>query len=128
MHRDVRTRLKWLTLLYFLALLWIVALANSGTLRVFITHIPNGDKICHFLLIGGLAYLIDLSFGARSVRQRRFVLPIGSLLVGAVVVLEEISQLWLVHRTFEPADLMADAAGILVGGRLAMSHDSDESC
>jgi len=43
----------------------------------------------------------------------------GSLWIGAVVVLEEISQLWIAHRAFELADLAADGAGIWVAGLLS---------
>jgi hypothetical protein len=40
---------------------------------------------------------------------------LGTAVVAVLVVSEEISQIWIPSRSFDPLDLSADAIGILVG-------------
>ncbi len=90
----------------------ISILANQGSEAFvfrFIRTVPYGDKIGHFFLVGTLAYFINLSLGWRKVSTH---LLLGSLLVAVVMLLEEISQLWLTHRTFDLYDLTSDLLGI----------------
>ena len=73
---------------------------------------PASDKICHFLLMGFLSYLTNAALDARRFRWRRLSVLRGSVLIGALVLVEEVSQIWIAHRAFELADLAADLAGI----------------
>lgn len=43
--------MKWLTLLFTLFIILIIALANTGNLGIlaFVYHIPFADKIGHFI-------------------------------------------------------------------------------
>lgn len=108
-------RLTWL---YAAWIITVVVAAGLGRLpvRMILRHVPYGDKVGHFLLIGVLAYLINRSVGERG-STRRLCLANG-LLFG-VVVGEECLQRWMRYRAFEWADLMADAAGMLCFGALA---------
>ncbi len=117
-HDD--RRLNRLTLAYASTLMLLVAAADRGSLVTsYLAGLPAVDKVGHFLLVGLLSYLANAALGGRRWRWRRFSLLKGSVLVGAFVAVEETSQLWLAHRSFELADLAADVAGIWVFGRLA---------
>ena len=108
-----------LAVLFALLLLLIVAAANLGlgpALFGFIYAIPYADTAGHFILMGLLSLLISLGFGADRVQFLRLLKT--SLFLGALVTLEEITQLFLVNRTFSLVDLTADYAGIFLFGEL----------
>lgn len=119
MIADAGRRLRVLAWLYPAALIALIVAADRGSLQLhFIARLPAADKIGHFVFIGLLSYLVNLLCGNARLRWGRLAVLRGSLLVGTLVTLEEISQLWLPHRSFELADLLADLAGIWVFGRL----------
>lgn len=114
--------MKWLTALYTLFLSAIVFLAARGEYQFlfrFVRSIPLGDKLGHFILMGLASLLVNLALSCRtfSAREKRFLL--GTWLVLLLVVLEEFMQLFLAYRSFDLVDLVFDAAGILLCGRLA---------
>ncbi|MEO8351841.1 MAG: VanZ family protein [Chthoniobacteraceae bacterium] len=80
---------------------------------------PGSDKLGHFLLIGGMAFFLNLALRARTFRWlgRRWL--IGSVLVAVAFTLEELSQRFISSRSFDLVDLAADFAGILFFGWLA---------
>jgi hypothetical protein len=103
------------TLSFVAFIILIIALANQGSQAFvfrFVRAVPFGDKLGHFFLVGTLACFINLSLNWRSVRLPFTTLLLGSLLVAVVMLLEEISQLWLTHRTFDLFDLTSDLLGI----------------
>lgn len=113
-----RHRLHGLTVLYAAAIVAIIVAANSGALPVrFLRHIPGGDKTGHFLLMGMLTLLVNLSLARLG--WRRLTVPRVCLGLWILVGLEELSQLGLSRRSFELADLAADTVGIVVFGFLA---------
>ena len=85
----------------------------------FITAYPGSDKAGHFLLIGGMAFLLNLSLDGRTVRLLGWSWLLGGALVAAGCTLEEISQIWIPSRTFDLLDLAGDYAGIVCFGWLA---------
>lgn len=108
-------------------LVWIVLMANQGRLYEYVpdpTQYPGGDKACHFVLMGTMALLANLSFRGAALffMGRRWFL--GSLLVLIIVVAEEVSQIFVDGRSFDLVDLGADVLGIMVlgnlGGRMAV--------
>jgi polysaccharide biosynthesis protein VpsQ len=111
------TRLQKLTFIYGLVIVVIIILANNGDLPIarLMRILPYSDKLGHFFLIGLLGLLLNLSLNCR---KWGFFL-IGSLLVGTFATLEEVSQLYSPHRTFDIGDLAADYLGLLVFGFLA---------
>ena len=120
MHNESSSRLRVLTLLYGLTLILLVVVADRGSLVTsYLAGLPAGDKVGHFVLMGLMAYLLNSSLGGKEVRWRRVAVLKGSLLVAILVVLEEFSQIWIAHRSFEPADLAADFAGIWFFSRWA---------
>ncbi len=119
---KVRRRQKYLTLLFALVLAGIVAIANLGygaALFSLAHSVPYGDEICHFILMGLFSFFVNMAFSASRFRILSLNVLKGSFIVWAIVTVEEISQLFLQHRTFSVGDLMSDYAGILVFGWLA---------
>ena len=101
----------------------IVIAADKGALPGFVRSLygfPGGDKVGHFLLMGALSWLINLSLEARPTRLLSRDILLGSVFVFMMVTLEEVSQLWFSTRTFSLLDLGFSYAGILCGGRLAL--------
>jgi hypothetical protein len=122
---SARVRGGWLpgvTLAFGGLLVGVIVLANTGwfrgELRWFIGTIPGGDKSVHFGLAGAMALLLNLSW--RGACWRLGLLPIqqGSALVAVVCTLEELSQLFVRARAFDPIDLFYDYLGILVLGQV----------
>ena len=115
-------RMKILLVVYVFHLAVIIFIAGrKGTRYVlnFVGNIPYGDKIGHFLLMGGFSFLLNLVLNAKTVGRGKFNYLLGSLIVAVVVTLEEISQIFVGGRTFDWGDLVFDYLGILVFGELA---------
>lgn len=114
-HEDDKRQPRLWALLYGMLLIVIVVLAGTGNLGGIlgaIHRVPLGDKIAHFILVGLLAYAVNVSVPGRVFRYGRVTVSQGTLWVLAVVTLEEISQYWLPSRRFDLGDLLADVLGI----------------
>ena len=114
--------IKIITAVYIFILAGIVVLADFRQTQFifgFIGGFPFGDKIGHFLLMGMFSVVVNLAFGAKIVKVRKFSYLLGSLIVLAIVTAEEVSQIFVSWRTFDVGDLLADAAGILIFGEIA---------
>lgn len=113
--------IKILTVVYILILAGIIVLANiKGTSYfLFIHYIPYGDKIGHFGMMGMLSLMVNLALRARSIQIWKLNYLLGSLIVGVVVLIEEVSQIFVSQRTFDTGDLLFDFAGIFVFGEIA---------
>ena len=114
-------RIKILTVIYLLILAVIIFLADTNGTNYFgfIRRIPYGDKIGHFVLMGIFSLLVNLVLKARNLRLWKLNYLLGSLIVTAVVVVEEFSQKFVGGRTFDMTDLLFDLAGIIVFGEIA---------
>lgn len=115
---SIPTSVRVLAALYVLAILATVALADAGAIGVIIDHIrrvPHGDNIVHGMLAA------PLTLAACALARFRFAGRVqrGTLIVVALVLLEELSQLWVPNRTFDLADLAGDLTGIVIGDLLA---------
>ena len=114
--------MKWLVALYALflgAVIFLAAQREYQFLFRFVRSLPLGDKLGHFVLMGLASLLVNLALAGRtfSVRGQSFLL--GTWLTLLLVTVEEFTQLFLAYRSFDLVDLLFDAAGILLGGRLA---------
>ena len=115
-------RVKMLTIVFVVFLIGVVIVANLGLAPVvfaFLRYIPGGDKTGHFVLMGMLSLLVNLSLSAKRVPVAGLSLLKGSLIVMLVVTLEELGQLLLKHRSFDLSDLAMDYLGIIAFGVLA---------
>ncbi|MGL6162566.1 VanZ family protein [Microbulbifer sp.] len=102
---------------FFLFILWIIYLANSGSDSLFfdfVRSIPHGDKIGHFFLFGTLTLTVVVATRFRSFTVGWLNIYYGGALVALFVLGEEVSQVFIPFRTFDLADLIADSLGILV--------------
>ena len=115
-------RIKILLVVYFFVLAFIIFVADrKGTryLLDFVGNIPYGDKIGHFCLMGGFAFLLNLVLDARTIKFWKLAFLSGSLIVVVIVTLEEFSQIFIRGRTFDLGDLFFDYLGIFLFGELA---------
>ena len=72
-----------------------------------------GDKIGHLLAYGTLMFWWAQHFGTT---RKRFELAAALIALGIAI---EFVQGWTGWRAFEYADMVADAAGVLLGGVIA---------
>jgi len=115
--------MKLITIFYVCFILFIIALADQGKLGyigVIVYEIPYTDKLGHFILMGLLAFFINLSLKCSTISIWNSNFLKGSIIIISLVTLEEISQLFVETRTFDLMDLVADYLGIFVFGRLAL--------
>lgn len=106
-----------------LSVVGLVTAADSGRARSFflwVGSIPGGDKVGHFIVFGLLAFLANAAVGGTRFRIGRLALLKGSVVVFVPAALEEFSQLFVITRSFDLLDLLADGIGILFGGWLAV--------
>jgi len=102
---------------FFVFILWIIYLANTGGRSIFFDFIrsfPHGDKLGHIGLFGFLTLTAIIGLKFRSLGCGKFRIYIGAVLVSLFVVVEECSQAFIPSRTFDFADLAADFVGILL--------------
>ena len=114
--------MKIIAAAYIFILAGIIVLADLRQARflfVFIEKIPSGDKIGHFLLMGMFSLVVNLALSIKTVRIRKLNYLLGSLIVLAIVTVEEVSQIFVQGRSFDAGDLLADGAGILIFGEIA---------
>jgi VanZ family protein len=99
-------------------LIAIVVAADRETLPLLLQRVynyPAGDKAGHFVLFGGLAFLAALGFGRRARPVAGMSVRVSTLVIVALVTLEEASQAWFPGRTASVLDLLASYAGIAAG-------------
>jgi VanZ family protein len=129
MHDELRRRsaeprrvIRWIPFLAMLAVVVATIVAADfgalGFAYAWMSRHPGSDKAGHFLLLGALAFTLNLALGCRRLRQFPR-LQIGGLLVALAITVEEISQVWIPTRTFDLLDLAANYAGILCADWLA---------
>ena len=110
-------------MLFALAFLAIILLADIGCMPPFLASLysfPYGDVLGHFLLVGALAFLVNLGLSNKTVILRSKKILLGSLLLAVLMTLEELAQLFFPARTFSLLDLAASYLGILIFSWLAM--------
>lgn len=116
--------MKYLTIAFSCFIVLLIIVANFKLYNPFLPFVKAvpyglGDQLGHFVLMGFLAFLVNMTMKAKTVKVGSFNLLLGSLIVAVFVTLEEGSQYFLSTRTCDWFDLMADYLGILLFGRLA---------
>jgi hypothetical protein len=102
---------------FFLFILWVIYLANTGQPSLFFDFIhsmPYGDKVGHMGLFGVLTLLTNAATHFKTFRLWRWSVFSGTALVLTFVTLEELSQYFIPSRTLDIFDYSADLAGILL--------------
>ncbi|GAK55232.1 hypothetical protein U27_02064 [Candidatus Vecturithrix granuli] len=124
-----RFSVQQLTIIYFFSLITIFVLSDTGwpqhvqtelymyVPQVWGKHLPSrlpyDDKIAHFLMMGMLALLANLSLHISAFKIPRMNILKGSVFVLTFATLEEGSQLFFSARTFSWGDLMASYLGVI---------------
>jgi VanZ family protein len=114
--------MKWLTGIYLFILGSIVFMADRREYQPLfrrVREMPYGDKLGHLVLMGLFSFLLNMALSCRRVRVWKASLLTGSLIVALVVTLEEVSQLFVRYRSFDPVDLVFDYLGIFSLGLVA---------
>ena len=75
--------------------------------------VDQGDKLGHLLAYGGLMYWFALLYVATRIRA---LYAAGFIAMGIAI---ELVQGWTGYRSFEVADMVADALGVFAGWALA---------
>lgn len=107
---------------YIFILAVVVFLANQkGTayLLEFVSFIPFGDKIGHFLLAGIFSFLFNMVLGGKEINLGLIKYLFGSVIVLTIVTVEEVSQIYISGRAFDWRDLFFDYSGIYIFGEFA---------
>ena len=131
-------QIRWLLpLSFFIFISYIIFLADTADYNFafrLVGHIPYGDKMCHALLYGMMAFLLNYGLGFRRVLLPQHLqslhkiksfssfpfkgavatAPYGSIIVLTFATLEECSQYYIPSRTFDLWDLGADFIGIVL--------------
>ncbi len=110
----------WLAGLFLLFISMIILAADlglAGRIFAWIVYVPGQDVTAHFILIGGLAILVNLALDRRALTLSGRSIQLGSVVILLLVTLEEFSQMWIRTRGFSLFDLSADWLGVwLLGG------------
>ena len=107
---NSRARLLWLIVGWLLVLLVIILSLVPVPVDV---PVEEGDKIGHVVAYAALMFWFANLF---ETLNRRSMLAIGFVVLGIAL---EFAQGWTDYRTFELADMAADAFGVAVGWVLA---------
>lgn len=93
--------------------IWSADNGVSNVLLKWVKGIRHGDKYAHFMLYGGLAYLLHIALQGRWWRVWRISLPVAALVVLGFGLGEEISQLFTPRRQFDWIDLACNLGGVI---------------
>jgi VanZ family protein len=115
--------IRLFTIFYVGLILTLVFMVDQGkyiNLINFVHQIPFGDKIGHFILVGLLAFSINLSLHCSTFQLLQQRILKGSFIVFIFITLEEGSQYFIASRHFDLGDLLANYIGILFFSWLAL--------
>ena len=107
---PARTISLWAPVLLYMAVLFFVSSLEQPALPV------GGDKPWHLIGYTGFGLVVARAFAGGL--GRRVVPRVALLAIAfgvAYAVTDEIHQMFVPGRTADPADLAADAAGVLLG-------------
>lgn len=76
---------------------------------------PGGDKVGHFILLGIASFFANQVLYPRHFLVFGKVFFVGSLIVLVAITAEEISQMFIVSRTFDLIDLSCSYLGVIAG-------------
>jgi len=104
-------------ILFIIAMVVIADRGEGGHWWPFLSSIPFGDKVGHVGLSGTLSLLCNLAFPSR---RRCGWMTKTTVVLLAIISLEELSQVFIPGRTPDFVDWLADLLGIACGQMLAL--------
>ncbi|MCB9162525.1 MAG: phosphatase PAP2 family protein [Caldilineaceae bacterium] len=113
-------RLRWLLWPQVALAVVVTEMAYLGILPLHLLAWPNSDKVLHFLLIGSVAFWLNLWWEGRRIPvTARLAVPLALVAPFAVALTEEAFQALSPLRTASLVDLSADLLGLIVFWYLA---------
>ena len=112
------TRSRIAALAFIAFMITIITLADRGEGSRwwgFIERIPYGDKVGHLGLIGTLSLLCNLAIPPRSYAFLPRFITLTTMVLLALLSLEELAQAFIPTRTCDFFDWLADLAGLALG-------------
>ena len=107
--------------LFLVAVIVMADMGRLGPLQEVYTF-RYGDKAGHFVMLGVFTLLVDLALFQLVPRKSPYALVLLSgAAIGALIGLEELSQLWMPRRNPDVFDLLASYAGIASASLLALA-------
>ena len=108
-----RAAWQWLLWPQIALALLVTQMAYLDILPQALLHLPFIDKLLHFLLIGSIAFWLNLWLRGRAVPLIGWYIPLALLLPLTVALLEEGVQVFSPVRTADLGDLLSDLTGLL---------------
>jgi polysaccharide biosynthesis protein VpsQ len=106
--------------LFIIAAAVIANLGHGESYWPFIYHVRHADKAGHIVLCATLAFLCNLAFSGRCLGRRPFIATTTTLVLLAIISLEELSQIFISARSFDLIDWLADLIGLAIGQSMAL--------
>jgi VanZ family protein len=108
--------IRWLPAVLWGAVIVILSMMPGGQTDLMVFGIPHFDKIGHFGMYAMWAILVYYGFSGMVGMSFRNAFLISLTLCGLIGVLLEFGQYYLAQdRSFEVADMIANAAGAIGG-------------
>lgn len=104
----------WLLWLQLAVALVVTQMAYLDFLPWWLLSWPLADKVMHFLLVGSIAFWLNLWLAGRTVPLWRWSVPVAFLLPFTLAALEEGIQSFSPYRTADLTDLLSDGLGLLL--------------
>lgn len=120
---KIKSLIQILGISFLIFIGFVILSANNGWDFFFfgwVKYLPLGDKMAHFILVGGVSFFVNLLLEVRMLKVGKTRLLLGSLIVFIFITMEEFSQMFLIRRNFDLIDLTANYLGILLFGQLAL--------
>lgn len=120
---KVNTLIRIIGISFLLFCGFVILSANFGWDFFFfawVKYLPLGDKMAHFILVGGISFFVNLLLEVRKIKLGGKEILTGSFAVFIFITLEEFSQHFMINRNFDLKDLSANYLGIFFFGQLAL--------
>lgn len=107
-------------LIHMIAVILIGFFAYQGLIPNLTPYFRHYDTVCHFLLVGLLAFFLDGTLGFRTLFKKRLsFLRLAPVIVLFIAGTEELLQSLSPRRTCSLSDFVADTIGIFFFSWLA---------
>ncbi len=111
---DRRIMVSWLLWPQISLALMVTLMAYLGLLPLYLLTWPYADKVLHLILVGALAFWLNLWMPNWQLQMRNIRLPVAIVLPFAVAAIEEVMQSLSPIRTLDLGDLASDLVGLFV--------------
>lgn len=106
-----------LTVISGVATGWYIYVLNMGQETSFLklaALLPFNEKFLHALIFGFLAFSVNFALKFKTIRLDQHNIYIGSLIIGGLAILEELTHGMLATRNLDFFELLAVCIGITI--------------